>query len=187
MHKVQGLSIVDIAERYGTPFYVYDADLIKETYRRVRARLDDNVQIFYSLKPNPNISVIALLNSLGAGAEVCSMGELKSALAAGVSPDQILMTGPGKSLAELNELVSLGVRAIICESLPELQIINTLAESSGKRPNVLLRINPAYGVSGGRLTMAGRPRQFGIDEDVILAAPATVRDHPHLNIIGVQI
>jgi diaminopimelate decarboxylase len=187
VHEIQGLSFSEIAEQHGTPCYVYDADVIKETYQRVRGALDENIQLFYSLKPNPNISVIGLLHSLGAGAEVCSLGELRSALAAGVPAGKILMTGPGKSMAELTELVTLGVRAIICESFAELRHIDSIAERLGKRPQVLLRINPAHGVVGGRLTMAGRSRQFGIDEAIALGATTTVADHPHVDIIGVQV
>lgn len=187
VHKVQGLTFTEIAEQYGTPCYVYDSEVIKETYNRVRGALDSNIQLFYSLKPNPNISVVGLLGSLGAGAEVCSLGELRSALAAGIPANQILMTGPGKSVEEITELVSIGVRVIICESFPELRLIDSIAEQLGKRPKVLIRVNPAYGVTGGRLTMAGRPRQFGIDEDLILEATTTVDDHPHIDIIGVQI
>jgi diaminopimelate decarboxylase len=187
MHEIQGLSFTEIAAQYGTPCYVYDADVITDTYRRVRDSLDDGVQIFYSLKPNPNISVVGLLASLGAGAEVCSLGELRSALAAGVPAGRILMTGPGKSVQEITELVSLDVRAIICESFPELRMIDSIAAELGRRPRVLLRVNPAHGVTGGRLTMAGRSRQFGIDEAIVLEATSTVADHPHVDIIGVQI
>lgn len=187
MHEVQGLSFTQIAEEFGTPSYVYDGDVITRTYRRLRGAFDDSIQLFYSLKPNPNISVVGLLHSLGAGAEVCSLGELRSALAAGVPAGRILMTGPGKSTEELTELVALDVRAIICESFAELGHIDAIAARTGKRPNVLLRINPEYGVSGGRLTMAGRSRQFGIDENIALAATTTVADHPHVDIIGVQI
>lgn len=187
MHEIQGLSFTEIAEQHGTPCYVYDADVIMGTYRRVRAALDEHIQLFYSLKPNPNISIVGLLGSLGAGAEVCSLGELRSALAAGVPAGRILMTGPGKSIEELTELVALEVRAIICESFAELRRIDSIAEQQGKRPRVLLRVNPAYGVTGGRLTMAGRSRQFGIDEAIVLDAPTTVAEHPHIDIIGVQI
>ena len=186
-HQMQGLSFTEMAEQYGTPFYVYDADVITDTYRRVRAALDENIQIFYSLKPNPNISVVGLLGSLGAGAEVCSLGELRSALAGGIPAGNILMTGPGKSIEEITELVSLDVRAIICESFPELRLIDSIAKRLGKRPQVLLRVNPAHGVTGGRLTMAGRPRQFGIDEATVLEATTTVDEHPNIDIIGVQI
>ncbi|AQZ64409.1 Diaminopimelate decarboxylase [[Actinomadura] parvosata subsp. kistnae] len=187
MQEIQGLSFTDIAERFGTPAYVYDADEITATYRRLRGAFDERIQLFYSLKPNPNISVVGLLGSLGAGAEVCSLGELRSALAAGVPADRILMTGPGKSVEELTELVARDVRAVICESFAELRTIDEIAERLGKRPKVMLRVNPAHGVEGGRLTMAGRPRQFGIDEDLVLEATTTVADHPHLDIIGVQI
>lgn len=186
-YTVQGIAISDIAEEFGTPCYVYDGNEIERAYDELRGNLDDAVQLFYSLKPNPNVSIVKLLNRLGAGVEVCSNGELTTALRAGVHPDDILFTGPGKSLEELRLLVELDVRAIICESFYELKVIDSLAREAGKRVPVLLRINPAFGVQGGRLTMAGKPRQFGIDEDLVLAATDVVAAHPNVRVIGIHV
>ncbi|TWP54271.1 diaminopimelate decarboxylase [Lentzea tibetensis] len=180
-YTVQGIPVSAIAEQFGTPCYVYDAAGIERAHAELRAGLDDAVRLFYSLKPNPNVSVVKLLLSLGTGVEVCSMGELHTALVAGAKPEDILFTGPGKSVDELRALIGLGVRAIICESFAELDLINELAT----RPvDVLLRVNPSFGVQGGRLTMAGKPRQFGIDEDQVLSAKL---HHPRVRLIGIHV
>ncbi|MEV8443336.1 diaminopimelate decarboxylase [Actinosynnema sp. NPDC051121] len=186
-YTVQGTGISELVERFGTPLYIYDGDVIVETYRRMRAALSDTVEIFYSLKPNPNISVVRLLHRAGASAEVCSAGELDSALRAGVSPSDILFTGPGKSVEELRTLVDLGIRAVICESFDELALLDELSARAGKRTPVLLRVNPAFGVRGGRLTMAGRPREFGMDEEQVLAATDLLARHPNLDVLGIHV
>ncbi|RDI67402.1 diaminopimelate decarboxylase [Nocardia pseudobrasiliensis] len=184
--SVQGIGISKLVAEFGTPLYIYDGAVIERTYRDLRARLHDRIDIFYSLKPNPNISVVRLLHRAGALAEVCSPGELASALRAGVAPGDILYTGPGKSREDLRRLIDLDIRAVICESFDELADLDELAAEAGRRPRVLLRVNPAFGVRGGRLTMAGKPREFGIDEEQVLAATDLLARHPHLRIIGIH-
>jgi diaminopimelate decarboxylase len=186
-YAVQGIAISDLTEEFGSPLYVYDGNEIERAYQELRTNLDDSVTMFYSLKPNPNVSIVNLLRRQGAGAEVCSMAELTTALWAGVDPGAILFSGPGKSAQELRALVDLDVRAIICESFDELRQIDALGRDAGRRVRVLLRTNPDFGVQGGRLTMAGRPRQFGIDEEQVLTATRLVADHPHVRILGIQV
>jgi len=186
-YAVQGIAISEIADEFGTPCYVYDGNQIERAYQELRANLDDAVRLYYSLKPNPNVSVVRVLCRQGAGAEVCSMAELNTALWAGVHPSRILYTGPGKIRDELARLVDLEIRAIICESLAELGEIDALSRVAGKRVRVLLRVNPSFGVQGGRLTMAGKPRQFGTDEEQVLAATNLAAEHPDVRIIGIQV
>jgi diaminopimelate decarboxylase len=186
-YRVQELGISEIAEEFGTPLYLYDGDEIERTYQALRNDLDKHIQMFYSLKPNPNVSIVSLLHRVGAGAEVCSLGEFKTALAAGVRPGDILFTGPGKSREELELLVASDVRAIICESFTELDRIDALSKAAGKRTPVLMRVNPAFGVQGGRLTMAGKPRQFGVDEEQLLDATDLAIRHPNTEILGIHV
>ncbi len=97
---------------------MYDGDVLAANYRALRERLHPALGIFYSLKANPNVSVCGLLHALGANAEVSSLAELRTALAAGVAPQDVLFLGPGKSRDELVSCLNSGVRAIIVESLP---------------------------------------------------------------------
>jgi diaminopimelate decarboxylase len=186
-YSVQGIGISELVDRFESPLYVYDGAGIERAYRDLRDRLHQAVEIFYSLKPNPNISVVKVLHRAGASAEVCSIGELTSALRAGVPPGDVLFTGPGKSVDDLRTLVDLDIRAIICESFAELRMIEELSATAGKRTPVLLRVNPAFGVQGGRLSMAGKPREFGIDEDQVLAATDVVERHPHVRFLGIHV
>ncbi|MGW9440656.1 diaminopimelate decarboxylase [Streptomyces sp. NPDC055607] len=164
-NSVQGHSMADLAEEYGTPLFVYDADVLADTYRTLRGLLPGAADIFYSLKANPNVSVCALLNSFGAGAEVSSHAELATALRAGVDPGDIIFLGPGKDERELTACVEAGIHAIVCESLDELELLDSLLAAAGRDGfPVLLRVNPAFGSKGSGLAMGGKPRQFGIDE-----------------------
>lgn len=181
------VDLATLAERFGTPLYVYDGDVLAENYRALRERLHPAMGIFYSLKANPNVSVCGLLRSLGANAEVSSLAELRTALAAGVEPQDVLFLGPGKSRAELTACLETGVRAIIVESIPELRIVDELAAATGRPARVVLRVNPSFSVKGSGLTMGGKPRQFGIDEEQLIDAPNLCADLTTVRIVGVQV
>ncbi|MGP3910939.1 type III PLP-dependent enzyme [Nonomuraea sp. 10N515B] len=183
---VQGLGIEDLAERYGTPLYIYDGDELRRQYEGLRTRLHPRMEIFFSLKSNPNLSICALLGSFGARAEVSSLAELTTALRAGISPGDILFLGPGKSEAELRTCLDAGIHAIVCESFGELELIDRLAAEREARAAVVLRVNPAFAVKGSKLTMGGKPRQFGIDEDQLLAEPDLAERYPNVRLAGVQ-
>ena len=81
--QVQGVRVLELARRYGTPLYVYDGAVLRDRFHGLRDRLHPAMEIFYSLKANPNISICALLHSFGARAEVSSLVELTTARRAG--------------------------------------------------------------------------------------------------------
>ncbi|GAB3552381.1 diaminopimelate decarboxylase [Actinopolyspora lacussalsi] len=162
---IQGNAISALVEEFGTPLFVYDADVMERTYHELRDFLPVGADIFYSLKANPNVSVCAMLNSLGTGAEVSSYTELVTALRAGVAPRDVIFLGPGKDEQELAACIESGIHAIVCESLDELDLLDSLLATAGRNEfPVLMRINPAFGSKGSGLAMGGKPRQFGIDE-----------------------
>jgi diaminopimelate decarboxylase len=175
-----------LAERYGTPLFVYDGDRMRRQYDGLRDRLHPALEIFYSLKANPNVSVSALLRSFGARAEVSSLLELLTATQAGMDPGDIVFLGPGKSRAELAACLDLGIYAIVCESFEELGVIDELAAATGRVAPVALRVNPNFTVKGAGLAMAGRPRQFGIDADQLLAAPGLAGRHASVRLMGIH-
>jgi diaminopimelate decarboxylase len=184
--ELQGLGISELARDYGTPFYLYDGEELGNRLTRLRATLHQSLEVFFSLKSNPNISICALLHAHGARAEVSSMVELVTALTAGVAPSDIMFLGPGKSEQELAACLDHGIYAIICESFPELDRIDELAAARGIQARVALRVNPAFAVKGSGLTMGGKPRQFGIDEAQLLAADGLAERYPNIRLIGVQ-
>lgn len=175
-----------LAAEFGTPFYLYDGDVLVSNFRSIRERLHPAMEIFYSLKANPNVSVCGLLSAAGANAEVSSLTELRTALAAGVAAENILFLGPGKSRIEIETCLEVGVRAIIVESLGELHLVDDLAAARGITARVVLRVNPSFAVKGSGLTMGGKPRQFGIDERHLLDFGEQYTDLPAIRVVGVQ-
>lgn len=166
--EVQGVPISRIAEEFDTPLYVYDAEVLRSVYRSVRDRLHPAVDVFYSLKANPNVSLCGYLASLGAGAEISSLVELMTVRRAGIAPENVVFLGPGKTRGELEACVAAGVHAIVCESLDELPVLEAIAADAGRdEVSVLLRVNPDFHTKGSGLAMGGKPRQFGIDADLL--------------------
>ncbi|MGW2462266.1 type III PLP-dependent enzyme [Streptomyces argyrophyllae] len=185
--EVQGLSVSRLAEEFGTPLYVYDGAELTGRFRDLRERLHPALEVFYSLKANPNVSVCALLHRSGARAEVSSLTELVTARRAGVAPHDIIFLGPGKSAAELAACLDADIHAIVCENLDELALIDRAARERGVTARVMLRVNPAFSVKGSGLTMGGKPRQFGMDEEQLLAAgPGLAGRYGAVRLVGVQ-
>jgi diaminopimelate decarboxylase len=184
--RIAAIGVSQLVADYGTPLYVYDGAVVREQYLRLRAALHPALEVFYSLKANPNLSVCALLRSLGARAEVSSLVELMTARQAGVAPSDIIFLGPGKSESELTACLDEDIYAVICESLDELSLLDELARRRGRVARVALRVNPAFAVKGAGLTMSGRPRQFGIDEEQLRQAGDRLRSLSAVTVVGVQ-
>ncbi|MGW1162871.1 type III PLP-dependent enzyme [Streptomyces sp. NPDC002513] len=183
----QGISAEELADRFGTPLYVYDADTLAAQFDGLRSVLDESVEIFFSMKANPNIGVCQVLHRLGAGAEVSSLAELTTARLAGVPADRIIFLGPAKSAEELAACARGEVGLLIAESLVELDRYDALVAAQGTGPaQVLLRVNPEFSIKGAGLTMGGKPRQFGIDEAELMACGPVDGRWPHLRVVGIQ-
>lgn len=184
---VQGIPASALAERFGTPLFVYDTEILESTFRTLRTELPEEIDIFYSLKANPNISVCAFLGTLGACAEVSSYAELLTALRAGIAPGDIIFLGPGKDETELVACVEAGIHAVVCESIAELQLLDELVERSGRDSfPAMLRVNPAFAATGSGLSMGGKPRQFGIDEEIVRGAKEQVAALRRVEVIGLH-
>ncbi|HTK46228.1 MAG TPA: pyridoxal-dependent decarboxylase, exosortase A system-associated, partial [Patescibacteria group bacterium] len=122
-----GIPVEEIAERYGTPFYLYDAGLISARAQAVRRAL--GTELAYSVKANPSLAICQLIAAEdGVGAEVASAGELALALAAGFAPGDLLFAGPGKTDDELARLVNAGILADNVESIGEIDRLAAVAE-----------------------------------------------------------
>ena len=181
-----GIPISEIAERYGTPFYLYDAGLISARVQAVRAAL--GTEVSYSVKANPSLAVCQLIAAEdGAGAEVASAGELALALAAGFDPVDILFAGPGKTDDELERLVAAGILADNVESLAEIDRLAAIASRAGRRQGVGLRLNPEAQLLGSQMRMGGTVSQFGIDEAELEEAVARVLGHASLELRGIHV
>lgn len=179
-------SIMRAADTFGTPCYVYDSEILTQQFSGIRQRLHERVDIYFSMKANPNVSIMKLLHTLGARAEVSSAIELATARRAGVPANEILFLGPGKSTEEISDCLKEGVRALICEAFDELERIDGIARELGLVARVVLRVNPSFEVKGSALTMGGKPRQFGIDQEQLFRAHELISMYANLRIMGVQ-
>jgi diaminopimelate decarboxylase len=181
------LPITELAKEYGEPLYIYDAEVIEKQCEKLRSALPDRFDIFYSMKANPNVSVVAALNPWVNGLEVSSLRELYIGLCAGFTPDRIIFVGPSKSEEELKEAVRKEIYCIVAESEQEVILIDQISLEMGRSPNVALRINPAFDAAGSKLKMGGSARQFGIDEEGIEEVIKRVKTLTNINIIGIHI
>jgi len=183
---IGGVKISHLVKTYGTPVYVYDANIIWDKYVSLRKNLPLNVDIFYALKANFNLSICAYLRKLGCGADIASQGELMVALKAGFKPQRIIYAGPGKEEQELFMAISTGIRAINVESYGEILRINKIAESLGKKVNINIRVNPNHVIKDALFPMGGTAQKLGIDEDMVLDILSQVKDMPNIRVIGIH-
>jgi diaminopimelate decarboxylase len=154
----------DLADRHGTPFFLYDPDRAVEQIARVRKAFGGvPLELVYAVKANPNRELVAALLPAVEGLDVASEGELELALSLGVEAERVSFAGPAKTRAALERAVELGV-VVVAESIRELGALAQLS-SQGRKARVLLRLNPASRIHAFRAQISGLPSPFGIDEE----------------------
>ena len=184
---VSGEPVAQIAERYGTPLYIYDLSVARRKFDMLRAAMPDDVHIHYAIKANPHPDIIKCFKSLGCGADVASEGELQRALDSGVAPEMIGFAGPGKRREELEAACIAGIGSLNAESVQELELANEVAGALDKKLKVTLRINPAYELVASGMRMGGGAKAFGIDEEEIPAVLKRFTDWSNLEFVGFHI
>lgn len=189
--RLGGLAPEDLATRFGTPLYIYDLDVVTRQVRALQAALPPSAELAYAVKANPSLAVVAWLGSLGLGADVASGGELATALRAGIPPERIVMTGPGKRDAELRTAVAAGpagIRAITVESPGELGRLETIARDAGRRQPVMLRaaVTEAARLERVRLVGDDGAGKFGMDAADLVDAARRAAASEHLDLLGVH-
>lgn len=185
--QIQGQSVVEIAQTYGTPLFVYDAGVIVSQLALLRKTLPDRFSISYSVKANPCAAAIKLFLAQGCGLEVASLGEFWQAIAAGCQPQDIIFAGPSKTEKELKDAIAQGVGEIHAESMTELARIGRISYALGKRANVAIRVNPTSEAQGGAMQMGGKPTPFGIDEEQLDDALCFIASESALNFRGIHL
>ena len=186
--QVEGLSLSAIAERFGTPTYVYSRRAIVDAFTEFRrAAGARDVLVCYALKANSNLAVIDLLAREGAGFDIVSGGELARVLAAGGDPSRVVFSGVGKSGSEMRMALEAGVRCFNVESESELLRLDRVAGALGKRAPVSLRVNPDVDAGTHPYISTGlRENKFGIAHDAALAAYRTAARLPHVEVVGID-
>jgi diaminopimelate decarboxylase len=160
----EAVSLADLAQAVGTPFYCYSTATLERHYRVFsEAFAGEKVVVCYAMKANSNQSVVRTLARLGAGADVVSGGELKRALAAGIPPGKILFSGVGKTETELRAALAADILCINVESEPELELLSRLAAETGRIARISVRVNPDVDAGTHHKISTGKSEnKFGI-------------------------
>jgi diaminopimelate decarboxylase len=180
----------DLADRFGTPLYVYDLDRVAASHRDLRHSLPAGSVLFYSLKANPHPEVARALRETGAApcrAELSSAGELAAALEAGFEAGECLYTGPGKTTAELAHAIARGVRLFSIESLSDLRRTGAVATRAGVCVDCLLRINNPSSTGSTSIRMMGTRSQFGIDSETLAGQLGELTSVPGTRLAGAHL
>ncbi|KAF0285754.1 diaminopimelate decarboxylase [Spiribacter sp. SSL99] len=154
-----------LAERFGTPLYVYSRAAIESAWRAYdQAFAGFDHQICYAVKANGSLAILQLLARLGSGFDIVSGGELARVLRAGGDPARVVFSGVGKTEAEIEQALAAGILAFNIESAAELERINAVAVRSGQRAPVSLRVNPDVDARTHPYISTGlKENKFGID------------------------
>jgi diaminopimelate decarboxylase len=178
-----------VAERFGTPCYVYSRAALEFAYREFRdACSGRDVLICYSVKANSNLAVLNLLARLDSGFDIVSGGELARVIAAGGNPSKTVFSGVGKSEAEMRAALGAGVLCFNVESEEELDRLAAVAQSVGKIAPVSLRINPDVDPKTHPYVATGlRESKFGIAYDAALPLYRKATKLQALRIVGIDV
>ena len=180
------VSVEDLAQTYGTPFFAYDVGVMRASYKDLEQVLGDFADIYFSIKANPNPEIAKVFVDLGAGLEIASGGEFEKAMHAGCKPECMLFAGPAKGVAELEATLSQGLGEIHLESFEEIERVASIAAKLEKTVPVAIRVNPKAAAQGGAMRMGGKATAFGFDEESLPAVVAQVQCHTHLKLTGVH-
>ena len=138
------------------------------------------------MKANSNLSLLRLLRGLGVGVDIVSGGELDRALAAGFAPQDIVFSGVGKSLRELERAVEVGVGLINLESAGELSLVREVADGMTRKANIGVRVNPDVTIATHPYTQTGaKGMKFGIPVDQVLDIASDITASPHLHLASI--
>ncbi len=184
-----GVPVSAVAEAVGTPLYINSAAVLRERYLALdRAFGDYPHALHYALKANSQLGLLRLLNALGSAADANSMWEIEVALRAGFQPRDIVFTGVGKSIDELEQAVPLDLKAINVESAGELERIETIAIRRGRPARVAVRVNPDIDAkSHPHISTGLKINKFGVPVDAARAIFDSLPSRPFLRLVAVHV
>ena len=184
----ESVSLAAIAERYGTPCFVYSRAALEAALDEFQRELEGlNALVCYAMKANSNLAVLNLFARKGAGFDIVSGGELQRALAAGGDPKKIVFSGVGKSAAEIEQALAAGILCFNVESAAELERLDAIAGACGKKAPVSLRVNPDVDAKTHPYISTGlKENKFGVAYDEALNLYRRAAGLPHLEICGID-
>lgn len=192
--RIQGIlhaeqcNLEEVAAKFGTPLYVYSKAAFEKQYLDLDAAFKEiDHQICYAVKSNSNIAVLKVLANLGAGFDIVTGGELARVLVAGGDPSKIVFSGLGKSEADIEKALQVGIACFNVESYAELDRIEKVAARLGKQAPISLRVNPDVDANTHPYISTGlKENKFGIPSDAVVETYQYAMTLPHLKIKGID-
>jgi len=177
-----------LADKYGTPLYMYDFDYIENRYTTLKdAFAGKKSLINYAVKANSNLSVISHLAKMGAGADCVSIGEVKRALSAGVDKYKIIFSGVGKRDDEITAALEYDILLINLESEAEMKRVEMIAKELGKEARISIRVNPNIDPQTHPYISTGlHENKFGVELDMAKRMYIYANKSEHLNPVGIH-
>jgi diaminopimelate decarboxylase len=187
LHAEQ-VPLAALAERFGTPLYVYSRRAIERAYDRYADALRGRPSLVcYAMKANSNLAVLDLLARRGAGFDIVSGGELERVLAAGGDPSKTVFSGIGKSVAEVELALRAGILCFNIESAPELERIDAIARRLGTRARISVRVNPDVDARTHPYISTGlKNNKFGVAYEETLALYRDAARRPGIELVGID-
>ena len=187
--QCEAVNLIDLAESFGTPLYVYSAQTLRDHYRRYAEAFSPlGATICFSVKSCSNLHILRLLRTCGASFDVVSGGELARAMEAGADAKEIVFAGVGKTDVEIRTALDLGIGWFNAESEQELDNLATIAGACGSTARVALRINPDVDPHTHEYTTTGtRENKFGVNIDRAQEVFAEFARRPGLEMTGIHL
>ena len=174
--------------QYGTPLYLYDLEQFRLKINKLRKHLFPQSGLFFSMKANPLPKFCDIAYRGRCGVEIASAGELSLSLSAGVKPEDIIFTGPGKTERELEQAIEAGIFIVNAESIQEIRKIQKIAKKKERVVPIALRINPHERKGSGKVQMSGIASQFGIEEeDLTEPLFEEILSMPNISLCGIHV
>jgi len=180
--------IVDKLRTQQTPFYYYDLELLRQTVIKAKEAAEKyGFTNHYALKANANPRILTIIRESGFGADCVSGNEITRALETGFTPDHIFFAGVGKTDNEINLALDSGIGCFNCESLPELEVINQLAEAKNLVAPVALRLNPNIDAQTHHYITTGLDEnKFGISIAQLDDVCSKMKELPNIKFMGIH-
>lgn len=185
--NIGGVPAARIGETHKSPLFIYDRRILERQLSKLRGSFKGNIDVYFSVKANPNRAIIEFFVGKGCGLEVASSGELQKAMRAGCPPERIVIAGPGKLESELEAAVEVGVKEIHVESFLEIERLGRIGREKRRRIPVSVRVNPSVDAQGGAIRMGGKPVPFGIDEEELGKAVMRISELDGLDFRGIHL
>jgi len=183
---LDNISLSDLANKYGTPSYVYSASLIRKNFLEYKDALRAADKVCFAVKSNSNINLLKLLNSLGSGFDVVSGNELKRCLVAGADPKDIVFSGVGKTKEEIKLAIEKNIFSINIESESELERIVQISQKAAQQVNCAIRVNPNISSESHPYISTGlKSSKFGVTSEVALKMSKRIQGIENVNLTGI--